>query len=187
MLKFLTLLVVLAVAGATYWFVSKDKIESYYEEPAGAAMPAAQPAGEKYPLLIGKVFPDAELLDVNNVKMRSVELVRSGAVVLFLETSCSNCEAMIEKWKNLVAAETITPDEIFGICFQKPAEASAYHHQHVMNFPIYCDTAGYYLVQHEVHDFPLQLVVGRSGMIHESTYDARRQVFPDQLHRWLSE
>lgn len=180
-------MIFLALAGVTYWFISKDKIENYYEEPAAAVPAAAQPAAAKYRLLIGKHFPDTELIDVNGARTSSGALARFGCVVLFLETSCSNCEAMIEKWKKLVLNGTIAQDQIFAICFQGPTEAAAYHQDRALNFPVYCDTAGYFWNNHEVHDFPLQLVVGRSGTIHESTYDAQRQVFPDQLNRWLSE
>lgn len=187
MKRFICVLIVLALAGAAYWLVSRSKIENYYEESAKLAPVPAPDANDKYRLLVGKPFPDAELIDVKGTKTSSGTLVRSGGVVLFLETSCSNCEAMIEKWKKLVVNGTIARDQIFAICFQGPAEATTYHQHREMNFPLFCDTAGYYMIQHEVHDFPLQLVVGRSGTIFESTYDAKRQVFPDQLKRWLSE
>ncbi len=185
MTKLIIAIAVLALAGMIYWFVSKDKLENYYEDSDNAALQQLPNTTEKYRLLIGKKFPTASLVSSDGKLVSTAELVVAGKVVLFLDPGCNSCEGMINKWIGLIERRTVGADEVLGITNMTPADAALYHQERRMNFPLFCDTARYFFNNHEVTDFPLQLVVGRSGTIHEHTYDVGRQIFPDQLSRWL--
>lgn len=185
MTKLIIAIAVLAIAGMVYWFVSKDKLENYYEDSDNTSLQQPPSATEKYRLLIGKRFPSTSLVSSDGKLVRTSELVAGGKVILFLDPGCNSCEGMINKWVGLVDRHTVGADEVVGITNMLPADAALYRQERRMNFPLLCDTARYFFNNHEVTDFPLQLVVGRSGTIHEHTYDVGRQIFPDQLNRWL--
>ncbi len=185
MKQLIIVITVLAVAGMVYWFVSKDKLQNYYEDTEGVTSQPAPDSSEKYRLLIGKKFPTARVVSTEGKSISTSELMTSGKVVLFLDPGCNNCEGMINKWIGLIDRHTVSAEEVVGITNMSPADAALYHQERGMNFRLFCDTARYFMNYHDVTDFPLQLVVGRSGTIHEHTYDVGRQIFPDQLNRWL--
>lgn len=185
MKKFIILVSILAAAGIVYWFVSGDKLENYYEEADSSKPSVVQSQSEKYRLLIGKPFPNVELIAADGQRITTAELLSNGKVVLFLDPGCNSCEAMVNKWTALVGKRQVAATDVLAICFLQPDDAAEYHTKHQMNFPIYSDTAQYFIKNHELTDFPLQLVVGKSMTIHEHTYDFQRQVFFDQLERWL--
>lgn len=185
MKKLIILITVLAVAGMVYWIVSKDKLQNYYEDSDNTEPSQIVNTSEKYRLLIGQKFPVADLVSTDGKGINTAELLKSGKVVLFLDPGCNSCEGMISKWVGLVDKRSVSGEEVIGICNMDPVDAALYHQERRMNFRLFCDTARYFMNNHSVTDFPLQLVVGRSGTIHEHTYDVGRQIFPDQLNRWL--
>ena len=185
MTKLIIAIAVLAAAGMVYWFIAKDKLEKYYEDSDNSTQQQLPNTTEKYRLLIGKKFPTTQLVDSKGYLVSTTELVASGKVILFLDPGCNSCVGMINKWIDLVERHTVNADEVIGITNMLPADAALYHQELRMNFRLFCDTARYFFNNHEVTDFPLQLVVGRSGTIHEHTFDVGRQIFPDQLNRWL--
>lgn len=187
MKKLIILMILLGLAGVVYWLVSKDKLQNYYED-AESVVPQRSPvASDKYRLLIGNKFPSAQLVGGDGRVVSTADLLRSGKVVLFVDPGCNSCDGMVAKWIDLVDRHTVSAEEVVAICFMKPEDAESYRNQQRMNFRLFCDTARYFMNNHEVTDFPLQLVVGRSGTIHEHTYDVGRQIFPDQLNRWLQD
>ncbi|MGB5107784.1 MAG: redoxin domain-containing protein [Candidatus Zixiibacteriota bacterium] len=185
MKKIIIFIVILAAAGAVYWLVSGDKLQNYYEEAGNTKTPVVQSQSEKYRLLIGKQFPNVELISNSGQSLTTSELVGDGKVILFLDPGCISCEAMANKWIALIGKHTLDPSRVFAVCFLPPTQAAQYHAERQMNFPLYSDTAQYFVKNHDLTDFPLQLVVGKSMTIHESTYDVQRQVFMDQLERWF--
>ena len=185
MKKLIILIIVLAAAGIVYWIVSGDKLENYYEEAESPTANRVQTAADSYRLLVGKKFPNTGLISTDGQTVATGDLLANGKVILFLDPGCSNCEAMTDKWTALLGKKLIPPDVVIGICFAAPAEAAKYHDERRLNFPLYCDTLQYFVKHHELYEFPLQLVVGQSLTIYESTYDPKKQVFADQLERWL--
>lgn len=185
MKKLIIIITVLAVAGMVYWIVAKDKLQNYYEDSDNSAPQLISNTTEKYRLLIGQKFPTTNLTNSEGHTVSTSDLLQSGKVVLFLDPGCNSCEAMIGKWVGLIERRSVSPDDVVGICNMNPADAALYHQERRMNFRLFCDTAMYFWNNHSVTDFPLQLVVGKSGTIHEHTYDVGRQIFPDQLNRWL--
>lgn len=143
------------------------------------------PVTDKYPLLIGKPFPEVEMINSNGESVSTHDLLMRGKVVLFLEPGCNGCDGMISKWNDLLNRRVVSSDEIMGITFQPPSEAGQFRAQKNITFPLYLDTCFTFMNRHSVTEFPLMLVVGKSGTIHESTYSISRQIFPDQLRRWL--
>ncbi len=183
MKKVIWVLIVVAIGGAAYWLFAGDKLQNYYEESED--QDTSPMREEKYKLLVGKRFPSVELVTTDGKESGTFELLKSGGVVLFLEPGCNLCEAMIDKWNGLIEKRTVGADEVVGITFMRPAEAEAYRSGRRMDFSLYCDTMGIFLNNHDVTEFPLQVVVGKSGAIYEHTIDIGRQIFPDQLRNWL--
>ncbi|MBK7092865.1 MAG: redoxin domain-containing protein [bacterium] len=185
MKKLIIVITVLAVAGMVYWIVGKDKLQNYYEDSDNSTPQQTSKTTEKYRLLIGQRFPTTNLTNTDGHTVSTSELLKGGKVVLFLDPGCNSCEGMISKWVGLVDKRSVSAEEVIGICNMDPVDAALYSQERRMNFRLYCDTARYFWNNHDVTDFPLQLVVGKSGTIHEHTFDVGRQIFPDQLNRWL--
>ena len=62
MTKLIIAIAVLAAAGMVYWFVAKDKLENYYEDSDNTTLQQPPNTSEKYRLLIGKKFPNTQLV-----------------------------------------------------------------------------------------------------------------------------
>jgi peroxiredoxin len=136
-----------------------------------------------YRLLIGKTFPDVEVIDLESNSLRTTTLVSSGRVVLFLEPTCSFCERMISKWRRQLEDGAVRADEIVAIVPAALETAQAYKRLQGIPFTVYVDTGFVFMTRFQVTDFPLQLVVGRSGTIHDYNFQIERQIFPDQIRR----
>ncbi len=139
-----------------------------------------------YRLLIGKPFPDVEVLDLEGEPLRTGNLISNGRVIIFLEPTCSYCEKMISKWRSQLESGDFREDEVAAIVPAALETARAYKRLQGIPFSVYVDTGFVFMTRFQVADFPLQLVVGRSGTIHDYNFQIERQIFPDQIHSQFS-
>ncbi len=139
-----------------------------------------------YRLLIGKPFPDVEVLDLEGNSLRTASLTRDGRVIIFLEPTCSYCEKMISKWRLQFEKGSFSDDEVVAIVPAALETARAYKRLQSIPFSVYVDTGFVFMTRFQVTDFPLQLVVGRSRTIHDYNFQIERQIFPEQIHSQFS-
>ncbi len=149
--------------------------------PDSAAKTVADTTG--YRLLIGKPFPNIEILDLDGTPVHTGNLISRGRVIVFLEPTCSYCAQMISKWRSQFEEKRMLAEEVVAIVPAGLETARAYARLQSIPFAVYVDTGFTFMNRYQVTDFPLQLVVGRSGTIHDYNFQIERQIFPDQIHR----
>ncbi len=136
-----------------------------------------------YRLLIGKQFPDIELLDLDGNSLLTSRIFAQGRVILFLEPTCSYCAKMIDRWRDQFEKKLMTPEEVVAIVPASVETARAYKRLQSLPFAVFVDTGFVFMNRFQVTDFPLQLVVGKSGTIHDYNFQVDRQIFADQIRR----
>lgn len=141
-----------------------------------------QSEGPSSKLQVGSAFPDLELITADSGRVRTGDFVRNdGSVFIFMETGCPPCETMTQKWQDLINEGEITRDQVVGISFEAPAHVATYAKKRNLTFPIYADTGMVFLRDYGVMDYPLVVVVGKSGAIKMYTFDARVSFVADEL------
>lgn len=136
-----------------------------------------------YRLLIGKQFPTVDVLDLDGNVTTTSQVVGQGRVILFLEPTCSYCAKMIDRWRDQFEKKLMTPEEVAAIVPASVETARAYRRLQSLPFAVFVDTGFVFMNRFQVTDFPLQLVVGRSGTIHDYNFQVDRQIFADQIRR----
>lgn len=130
--------------------------------------------GPSSKLLVGSTFPNLELVSTAPGAIPTARLYSDdGSIFIFLEPGCPPCESMTRKWQGLIDEGKISRERVVGVSFGEPENLAAYAKHNGLTFPIYCDTAAVFMRDFGVGDFPLVVVVGRSGTIRMFTYDHR--------------
>ena len=146
-----------------------------------------QSEGPSSKLQVGSVFPDLQLMTADSGQVRTGDFVANdGSVFIFMETGCPPCETMTQKWQDLINEGEIARDQVVGISFEAPAHVATYAKKRNLTFPIYADTGKVFLRDYGVTDYPLVVVVGRSGAIKMYTFDARVSFVADELKKQLA-
>ncbi len=141
-----------------------------------------QSAGPSSKLLVGTGFPDIEILNGDSILVHTVDLIRdNGSIFLFLEPGCPPCESMTRKWQALIDSGEFPREQLIGIGFDLPEHLQSYARHSALTFPIYSDTASTFMRDYGVADFPLVVIVGKSGLVKAYTYDHRVSFDPKQL------
>lgn len=136
-----------------------------------------------YRLLIGRQFPNIDVLDLDGSVTKTGQVVEHGRVILFLEPTCSYCAKMIDRWRDQFEKKLMAPEEVAAIVPASMETARAYKRLQSLPFTVYVDTGFVFMNRFQVTDFPLQLVVGKSGTIHDYNFQVDRQIFADQIRR----
>ncbi|MCC6963416.1 MAG: redoxin domain-containing protein [candidate division Zixibacteria bacterium] len=136
-----------------------------------------------YRLLIGQQFPNVEVLDLDGNVTKTSQILGQGRVFLFLEPTCSYCVKIIDRWRDQFEKKLMSPEEVAAIVPASVEAAQAYQRLQSLPFAVYVDTGLIFMNRFQVTDFPLQLVVGKSGTIHDYNFQVDRQIFADQIRR----
>jgi len=148
-------------------------------DDAPATLASAPPT---HGLPLGQRFPSVALLDESGSPLRTDDLWRErGAVVLMLDLECAPCGTMIGKWQDYGASDSLARLPVVGIAHATPAAIRAYRAAHDVAFPVHADTAGAFLRDHSVLNYPLCAVVGRSGVLQSTTFDPEEPVRAGEL------
>lgn len=139
-------------------------------------------------LIPGVEFPDVVLSGEGGSPVRTVEMIAStGCVVLFLDLECPPCEEMTVRWQRAADEGVVAFDQLWAVTYQPRNRVEAYIDRQGVTFPVLVDTARTFLREYEVNRFPLEVVVGSSGVIRAASYDSATPIDEEQLAEWLSE
>lgn len=146
-----------------------------------------QNAGPSSQLQVGAAFPDLELMTADSGKVRTGDMIANdGSVFIFMETGCPPCETMTQKWQDLINSGSIAANQVVGVSFEDPQHVQTYAKKRGLTFPIYADTGMVFLRDYGVTDYPLVVVVGKSGAVKMYTFDARVSFVVDELNKQMS-
>ncbi len=146
-----------------------------------------QTDGPSSKLLVGTGFPDASLLAADSSTTTTGALIRDdGSVFLFFEPGCPPCESMTRKWQALIDEGEFPRTQLVGIGFDEPQHLQSYAKHNALTFPVFSDTAALFMKEYGVAEFPLLVVVGKSGLVKMYTFDHRVSFDPKQLALQLS-
>lgn len=146
-----------------------------------------QNSGPTSQLQVGTTFPDLELVTADSGTVRTAEMIAGdGSVFLFMEVGCPPCETMTQKWQELINSGEIAEEQVIGVSFEELKYVQTYAKKRGLTFPIYADTGMVFMRNYGVAEFPLVVVVGKSGDVKMYTYDARVSFDPDELKKQMS-
>ena len=152
---------------------------AFRRDDAPASLAIAPPT---HGLLLDERFPSVALLDEGGSPLRTDDLWReSGAVVLLLDLECAPCATMITRWQDYAASDSLARLPVVGIAYASPAAIRAYRADHDVAFAVHADTAGAFLRDHAVMNYPLCAVVSRSGVLQSTTFDPEEPVRAREL------
>lgn len=140
-----------------------------------------------FPFKLGQRFPDVALVDSLGNTVRSADLVSPhGAVVLLLDPDCDGCTDMSIRWEQTLA-EFFDPTRVFGVCRASVDANRAYRAANHLTFPIYQDVEDAFVQKYNVLSYPLEVVVGQSGMIRSLSDDSTTPIDAEAARRAMTE
>ena len=146
------------------------------------APPSLAIAPPTHGLSLGDRFPSVALLDEGGLPLRTDDLwPERGAVVLLLDLECAPCGTMIGKWQDYAASDSLARLPVVGIAHATPSAIRAYRSANDVAFPVHADTAGAFLRDHSVMNYPLCAIVSRSGVLQSTTFDPQEPVHAREL------
>jgi len=136
----------------------------------------------------GMDFPDVPLtLDDGRTPGARELLGEGGGVILFLDLECPPCGDMAQKWQTALALGIPAGLRVFAVTNHPPEAIQEFKHDYAIDFPVAQDAGRVYLNTYDVDRFPLEVVVGASGKIRATSYDATARVEPAGLARLLAD
>ena len=179
--KLLTGVLIFAVAalGVYFGMASKGFFNRGGFEESGAVLSASK-------LIVNSKFPSVPLIAADSLQLNSDSIYsQAGAVIIFMEVGCPPCVGMTQKWQKLISEGKISKDHVAGISFDSPDAIRAYARKNGLTFPVYSDTAQVFLKTYGVDEYPLTIVVGKSGTIQSQTQDPRPEIDLEDLTKKL--
>jgi peroxiredoxin len=177
---FVVLVFVVGVGGVLVGHVLRDRLGD--SQKTELTMPAP-----KSLLKSGMMFPDVTVVSENGATMHTGEMIGGeGCVVLFLDLDCPPCQDMTDKWQRAADRGDISYHQLWGITFHPRDVVDEYAATHGVGFPIIVDTSLTFFREYEVNRFPLEVVVGASGNIRATSYNAAAPVDAKELAGMLA-
>lgn len=178
---FLLLVVVVGGAGLALGQWLGDRFRGNAAREVSALVPASL-------LDAGMAFPDVALSGAHGEATRTGErLPDNGVVVLFLDMECPPCVDMATRWQRALDEGAIDDGQLYAVTYHRQEVIDRFAEMHGLTFPIYRDAEQTFRSQFEVDRFPLQVVVGRSGMIRGTSYDSTSDIDFDNVYRQLED
>jgi hypothetical protein len=138
-------------------------------------------------LPIGGRFPTVPLLDEAGSPLVTDDLWRKrGAVVLLLDLECAPCATMVDRWQAYAQSDSLADLPLVGVTHATLQAVRDYRSARGVTFPIYADTAGAFMRDHRVMDYPLAATVSRSGVLQHATFDPEEAVRAQELRAVLA-
>jgi peroxiredoxin len=119
----------------------------------------------------GNAFPDVVVAGEDGAALRTADLLADGGVVLFLDLACEPCVDAALRWQRAADEGVVSPDRLFGMTFHSRDATREFKDAHGLRFPLLRDSLLVFHSRYDVDRFPLQVVVGASGVMREVTYD----------------
>ncbi len=135
----------------------------------------------------GVLFPDVALIDEASTNVQSQSLLAgTGGVVVFMDLACPPCKEMTDKLERAYVSE-LSDVKVVGISPDKPHDVLYYRKKNNLTFPVYSDTAFTFMSRHHVQNFPLLVIVGKSGEVRDFTFDARLPIDADRIRELIEQ
>lgn len=132
-------------------------------------------------------FPDVALTDSTGHTVTTHELLGGqGAVVLFIDLECSPCTDVVRRWQDAIDHGDVPRDQVWGVCIFPGPMIADYRAEHGVTFAVYSDSAQTFRRDFGIEHFPLQVVVGGSGLVRFRSYDSVSNLDFAELERNLS-
>lgn len=149
-------------------------------------LPVRPPDPPSHRFVIGERFPNVRVQSADGAWTDTDALLRGrGAVVLLLDLECSPCATMVEQWKAHAASDSLRDVRLVGVTYYPLARIAEYRREHDVPFPVYADTAGAFVREHGVNDFPLVVVVDPSLAMRFVTFDPYAEFSADSIRAWV--
>ncbi len=176
-------LVIFAAAAAGVYLGMSLRGRNSVPQPVEAAQ---DPNAPTTLLKTGSAFPEVQLFDESGAPASTSQLLGGkGAVVLFMELGCPPCKEMSLKWQTALASGKAKDVPLIGITVNGPVYIRPYRLKNQLTFPIYSDTLNIFMDKYNVTNYPIELVIGKSGKITYSTFDSNEPIDFDQLKKQL--
>lgn len=139
-------------------------------------------------LEIGTPLPDVALVREDGTACGTRALIEeTGAVFLFVELGCPPCSVMTERWQRVVDDGELPGVPVVGIAAEPVVRIRSFKAAHGVTLPIYSDGGGVFERDYRVNAFPLNVIVGPSGLVRATTYDANAPIDPARVASLLAE
>lgn len=177
----LVLAVIFAAAAAGVYFGLNIRNGAPHPvEAATGSMPTSR-------LAAGTPFPDVTLFDEIGSPVGTSQLLDSrGGVVLFMELGCPPCQDMSAKWQAAIESGLAKGILVAGVTINLPINVRPYRLKHKLTFPIYSDSNNVFMDKYGVTNYPLEVVIGKSGTVNYTTFNSAEPIDFDKLSRWLA-
>ena len=136
----------------------------------------------------GAPFPDIALADRDGATRQTAGMIgANGCVVLFLDLDCPPCEDMTARWQQAYDDGVVAYDQLWAVTYYPWDDVKSYIDRHGVTFPVLVDTARTFMYEYEVKRFPMEVVVGASGIIRWASYDSASPIDEGRLAEWLAD
>lgn len=173
------LLIVVGIGGVLVGHVVRDRLPGRQKPMGTMPVPVSL-------LRVDTPFPDVPLVGPDGETAYTGSLAGDGSVVLFLDLDCPPCDAMSARWQAAWDADAILPGRLWGVTYFPRDVVEQYARDHNIGFPIYVDSLRTFHTQYEVNRFPLEVVVGSSGLIRSTSYDSESPVEIGRIFELMS-
>jgi peroxiredoxin len=132
-------------------------------------------------LVAGDPFPVVTLAGEDGRAISTADVLADGGVVLFLDLACEPCVEAAQRWQRHVDEGVLVPDHLFGVTAAPRAAVREFKETHGITFPLLLDSLRVFHKDYNVDRFPLQVVVGASGVMRRVSYDTVSPIDPGTL------
>lgn len=178
----ITLIIFAAAAAGVYLGMSlrgRNSVPQPLEASENPNAPTTQ-------LKAGVAFPEVQLCDESGAPVNTSKLLGGkGGVVLFMELGCPPCKEMSDKWQAAIESGEAKDVSLIGITVNGPVYIRPYRLKNKLTFPIYSDTSNIFMDKYNITNYPLELVIGKSGKVTYSTFDSNEPIDFSQLKKQL--
>jgi peroxiredoxin len=177
-----TVVIFAAAAAGVYLGMSLRGGGSASPQPVQAE-PEGAPTSK---LALGSIFPDVAVFDESGAPLNTKSLVGDhGAVLLFMELGCPPCKEMSQKWQGAIESGKAAGVPLLGVTINLPVNIRPYRMKNKLTFPIYADTLNIFMDNYDVTNYPLEVVVGKSGKVTYTTFNSAEPIDFDKLKEQL--
>jgi len=155
----------------------------------GGGVPAVVTVRPPMTLLrAGDIFPDLPLVDDAGERTPASALIGgTGMVVLFLDLECPPCAEMALRWQKAIDEGAVDSYQVMAVTYQSHEAMAAFRGEHALAFPFYRDADLAFRERFDVTRFPLEVVVGASGLIHSTSFDSASPIDAGLLREQLAD
>lgn len=179
----LVVVVIFAAAAAGVYLGMSLRGNGVGPKPVEAAQ---DPNGPSTKLVSDTPFPEVTLFDETGATQSSTQLLGGkGGVILFMELGCPPCKEMSLKWQSAIDKGEANDISLLGVTINLPVNIRPYRLKNKLTFPIYSDTMNVFMDKYDVTNYPLEMVVGKSGKVTYTTFNSAEPIDFGKLREQL--